>query len=132
MFLYFFRDFDKDTLDVGLEFTTISPMRDGKILCRATTANIKGLAHRSFLVDASTRSILGLPGRHICYWINGKNYERIYDRVYRKMGNGKYVHASRNAKSQFLYDLEGLEKRARNIVSRPRRYQEKFVRLLRI
>ena len=132
VFLYLFRDFDKGTLDTGIEFTTLLPLRKGRVMCRAMTFNIKGLKRDSFVVDGSNRRIVNLPGRYVCYWINGRqDSATIYNRPYRKSSDSSYVHNSRNAKSEVAFDGEGLEKRAENLVSGPRRYHEIFVRLFR-
>jgi len=132
LFFYLFRDFDKRTIDAGFEFTTISPTEDSKVLCRATTINMKGVKRARFLVDASDRSIVNLPGRYICYWVDGKNDEEpIYNRIYRKENTGTYVHLSREARSQLTFDDQGLEREAENLVSSPRRYHEKFIRIFR-
>ena len=111
---------------------SLLPLRKGRVMCRAMTFNIKGLKRDSFVVDGSNRRIVNLPGRYVCYWINGKqDSATIYNRPYRKSSDGSYVHNSRNAKSEVAFDGEGLEKRAENLVSGPRRYHEIFVRLFR-
>ncbi len=132
VFLYLFRDFDNGTLDTGIEFTTLLPLRRNRILCQAMTFNIKGLKRDVFTVDRSNRRILNLRGRYACYWIGGKrDSERIYDRTYRKSSDGTYFHSSKNAMSELAFDREGLEKRAENLVFSPRRYHEIFLRLFR-
>lgn len=132
VFLYLFRDFDKGTLDTGIEFTTLLPLRRNRILCRAMTLNIKGLKRDVFVVDRSNRRILNLRGRYVCYWIGGRrDSETIYNRIYRKGSEGTYFHNSKNATSELTFDREGLEKRAENLVFGSRRYHEIFVRLFR-
>jgi hypothetical protein len=132
LFLYIFRDFDEGTLDVGLEFTTLSPLKGGVVMCKAITLNHKGVSRDIFLADQSTRRILSMPGRYICYWVHAEdNSAHIYNRVYQKASNRCYVHGSEAAKSEIVFDDNGIEVRAENLVSSPRRYHEKFVRLLR-
>jgi hypothetical protein len=132
LFLYLFRDFDKGTLDVGFEFTTICPLKGGRILCKAATLNVKGLSRNHFMVDQSTRKILSLPGRYICYWVDiESDSAQIYNRNYLKDSKGGYVHNSSAVKSELVFDNEGIEVRAENWVSSPRRYHEKFIRLFR-
>lgn len=132
VFLYLFRDFDKGTLDTGIEFTTLLPLRRNRILCRAMTLNVKGLKRDVFMIDRSNRRILDLRGRYVCYWIGGKsNSERIYNRTYQRSSDGTYFHSSKNATSELAFDREGLERRAENLVSSPRRYHEIFLRLFR-
>lgn len=132
LFLYLFRDFDKCTLDLGLEFTTLLPLKGGRILCKAVTLNIKGLNRDDFIVDQSNRKILSLPGRYICYWVDREsNSAQIYNRLYLKSSRGRYVHDSSAVKSELVFDNEGIGVRAENLVSSPRRYHEKFIRLFR-
>jgi hypothetical protein len=132
LFLYLFRDFDKGTLDIGIEFTTISPLDRDRTLCSAVTLNINGLTRDRFMVDRSNRRILSLPGRYICYWVNGvTDSTYIYNRQYLKGSKGRYVHNSRAVKSEIAFDNEGFEVSAENLVSTPRRYHEKFIRLFR-
>jgi hypothetical protein len=131
-FLYLFRDFDQGTLDVGLEITTLFRPEGGKILCRTTTVNVKGTSRKDFVVSESDRSVMGLPGRYICYWNGGRETELIYERLYKKEGPRSYVHKSSRARSEIIYDQDGFEKRAENLVFAPRRYHEKFIRLLRL
>lgn len=132
MFFYLFRDYDRGTLDTGIEFTTLRPLRKSRILCRAITFNVKGLRRDSFIVDSSNGEILNMRGRYICYWIDSRrDSAKIYDREYRRSAGGPYVHSSRNAMSELEFDQEGLEKRAENLVFSPRRYHEIFVRLFR-
>jgi len=132
LFLYIFRDFDKRALDVGLEFTTLLPRAGGTVLCKAVTLNHKGLNRDNFLADGSDRNILGMSGRYICYWANTENDSaRIYNRLYSKSSNGSYVHNSSAVKSEVVFDDKGIEVRAENLVSSPRRYHEKFIRLFR-
>ena len=132
LFLYIFRDFDKRTLDVGLEFTTLLPRAGGTVLCKAVTLNHKGLNRDNFLADRSNRNILGMSGRYICYWANTENDSaRIYNRLYSKSSNGSYVHNSSAVKSEVVFDDNGMEVRAENLVSSPRRYHEKFIRFFR-
>lgn len=131
-FLYLFRDFDHGTLDVGIEYANLSRFEVGKVLCRTTTVNAKGIARKDFLVSESDRSVIGLPGRYICYWTGGRETELIYERPYKKAGARSYVHSSLRARSEVIYDEDGFEKRAENIVFAPRRYHEKFIRLLRL
>ena len=131
LFLYLFRDFDTGDIDFGFEFTTLSRARRGHILCRTMTTNLRGVERHSFLVDEHDRSIINLPGRFVCYWIGGGERERIYQRIYKRAGGGSYVHVSQEAWSRLVFDEEGIEKRAENMVLTPRRYHEKFIRLLR-
>jgi hypothetical protein len=132
LFLYIFRDFDEGTLDVGLEFTTLLPLKGGVVLCRALTLNHRGLRHDTFLADQSNRRILSMPGMYICYWVPiGNRSARIYNRSYQKSIDGRYVHKSDAAESEIVFDDGGIEVRAENLVSAPRRYHEKFIRLLR-
>ncbi len=132
VFLYFFRDYDKGTLDSGIEFTTLLPINRRRIVCKALTVNIKGLRRDVFTVDRLTRRIRGLPGRYVCYWIDLRRRSgKVYDRTYRRIGPGSYFHSSRKAESELGFDEQGLEKRAENLVFSPRRYHEVFVRLLR-
>jgi hypothetical protein len=132
LFLYLFRDFDEGTLDVGLEFTTLLPLRGGIVMCRALTLNHRGLSRDSFLADQSNRRILSMPGRYICYWVHLADASaHIYNRIYQKRANRSYVHKSDAAKSEIVFDDNGIEVRAENLVSSPRRYYEKFIRLLR-
>jgi hypothetical protein len=132
LFLYIFRDFEEGALDVGLEFTTLMPLKGGVVMCRAVTLNHRGLRRDTFLADQSNRRILTMPGRYVCYWVHvGDSSTRIYNRVYQKSANGSYVHKSDAAKSEIVFDDNGIEVRAENLVSGPRRYHEKFVRLLR-
>jgi hypothetical protein len=132
LFLYLFRDFDKGTLDVGFEFTTIGPLKGGRILCKAATLNVKGLNRDTFLVEQATRKILSFPGRYICYWVDSEtDSAQIYNRQYLKGSKGRYVHNSSAVKSELVFDNEGIEVRAENWVSSPRRYHEKFIRLFR-
>jgi hypothetical protein len=131
-FLYILRDFGEGTLDVGLEFTTLLPLKGGVVLYRAVTLNHRGLRHDTFLTDQSNRRILGMPGMYICYWIPvASRSAHIYDRSYRKSTNGRYVHKSDAAESEIVFDDDGIEVRAENLVSVLRRYHEKFIRLLR-
>jgi hypothetical protein len=132
LFLYIFRDFDKRTLDVGLEFTTLLPRAGGRVLCKAVTLNHKGLNRDSFLADRLNRKMLGMPERYICYWADTDNDSaRIYNRLYLKSSSGSYVHNSSAVKSEVVFDDKGIELRAENLVSSPRRYHEKFIRLFR-
>ena len=132
VFLYLFRDFDRGTLDTGIEFTTLLPIKGRRVLCKAMTFNIKGLRRDTFTVDRITRKIRGLRGRYACYWIGRRSESiKVYDRTYRKLSSVTYLHASAKAESELEFDHEGLERRAENMVFRPRRYHEVFVRLFR-
>lgn len=132
IFIYLFRDFDKGTLDAGIEFTTIANVDHGNVLCKSTTANVRGVRRDSFVVNRKSRHILNLPGRYIVYWVNGKTkLEKIYNRVYSSRDGRTYVHFSLQARSRISYDHEGLEETAENMVLHPRRYHEKFVRLMK-
>jgi hypothetical protein len=131
LFLFFFRDFDKGDIDIGFEFTVVSRASGGQVLCRTMTMNRRGVERHSFLVNEDDRSIVNLPGRFVCYWIGGGEKELIYQRMYERAGAGTYVHVSQQARSQLVFDKEGIEKRAENMVLAPRRYHEKFIRLLR-
>ncbi len=95
------------------------------------TINRRGVERHVFLVNESDRSIVNLPGRFVCYWIEGGQKERIYQRMYIRAGAGRYVHVSQDARSKLIFDKDGIEKRAENLELAPRRYREKFVRLLR-
>jgi len=131
LFFYLFRDFDNNTFDAGLEFMTLRPVEGGRILCQAATLNMKGVRRDRFVVESSDRSIVNLPGRYICYWVNDCDERAwIYNRTYRRAEDGTYHHRSPDAKSIIKFDKDGLEKGAENLVSSPRRYYEKFVRLL--
>jgi hypothetical protein len=102
VFLYLFRDYGKGTLDTGIEFTTLLPLTGRRILCKAITLNIKGLRKDTFVVDRLTRKIRGLRGRYVCYWINRNSKSvRVYDRLYRELSVGTYLHVSVKADSEF-------------------------------
>ena len=132
VFFYFFRDYSNDTLDAGIEFTTLSPIDRRRLLCRALTFNIKGAKRDSFTVDRATRKIRGLSGRYVCYWIDPRRDSvKVYDRTYRRLRGGNYFHASRRVESELAFDDDGFEKKAENLVSAPRSYYEVFVRLFR-
>jgi len=131
LYLYLFRDFDMRTLDAGLEYTVLSPQMNGVVLCHGMTVNLKGVRRHNFVVQESSRRILNLAGRYVCYWTRGHRKEWIYGRPYVKEGNRTYVHSSTAARSTLRYDSDWIEKAAENLVSHPRRYHEKFTRLLR-
>lgn len=132
LFIYIFRDFDRGTFDMGFEFTTLSPSTEDRVHCRTVTINPKGIKRDEFIVNSSSRRILNLQGRYICYWVNrSARVQKIYNRSYKKANSGNYVHLSRRATSQLDFDHDGLERKAVNLIHQPRRYYEEFVRLLR-
>ncbi len=131
LFLYFFRDWDTRSIDIGFEFTTLTRLSGKRVVCRTVTINRRGVERHIFLVDESDRSIIDLPGRFVCYWVEGGQKEQIYQRTYMRSNRGTYVHVSQEARSKLVFDKHGIEKRAENLELAPRRYQEKFVRLLR-